>query len=369
METRIYKKILLGLLYLVLATISCWATAQSLSLSLPKWSEILCWLLTIAFFIIASFGLKLILDSFDKNNFVEHRWLKLLGGIFILLGFWIMFSMPTNTHSFFYWNSIDDVLTKDIVTTRDYLRDLENNTITENKIRELQTKLKNDVYSKLAQLESEISNPANPGDGPETKKRVAELAVVLDKGYSDIYLSGIANTPAQRRKLCDAYRNEVNVLLEEKLLEIANNNRNQKLEAQFKKEATVAIARIEAIEKKMHDINDPLDTDNSKVMMDVCARLHQGYVVIQNNKDYINFNNVLDEEKYAPAVEISESGTKIIKPVITDTKRFLSVYEVWKDYLTTDRYKGMGMGIWILASILCDVAAFVYFDLMFKKEY
>lgn len=85
--------------FVALAAVSCWATQESLHLLLASWPQFLCWIVTIAFFIIASFGTKLIVDSLNQNVYVERRGKKLIGGILILLFFWLIFSMPTNTHT------------------------------------------------------------------------------------------------------------------------------------------------------------------------------------------------------------------------------------------------------------------------------
>ena len=48
--------------FLAFAAVSCWATTESLHLLLPNWPLVLCWIVTIGFFIIASLGTKMIVD-------------------------------------------------------------------------------------------------------------------------------------------------------------------------------------------------------------------------------------------------------------------------------------------------------------------
>ena len=69
------------LFYLVLAAYSCWATTHSLHLLMPTVPTILVWGITIAFFIVASFGTKLIVDSLNQNVYQENRKGMLVGGI------------------------------------------------------------------------------------------------------------------------------------------------------------------------------------------------------------------------------------------------------------------------------------------------
>jgi hypothetical protein len=45
----------------------------------------------------------------------------------------------------------------------------------------------------------------------------------------------------------------------------------------------------------------------------------------------------------------------------------LSVYDVWVDFLT-GKQGGLAFVFWIIISILVDVAAFIFFDIAFKKR-
>ena len=53
--------------FTALMGISCWATSESIHLLLPSWPGIFCWVVTIAFFFIASYGSKLIVDSLNLS--------------------------------------------------------------------------------------------------------------------------------------------------------------------------------------------------------------------------------------------------------------------------------------------------------------
>lgn len=93
--------------FLILAGISCWATEQSLHLLLPTgWPEVLVWGITIAFFVVASLGTKMIADTLNSPAFIDNRKVKLFGGILLVIFFWLLMSMPTNTHTFFYNDKI-----------------------------------------------------------------------------------------------------------------------------------------------------------------------------------------------------------------------------------------------------------------------
>ena len=140
-----YMKLLSLLAFVAFAAVSCWATAESLHLLLPSWPVVLCWIVTIGFFVIASLGSKMIVDSMNPNIYQERRGLTLMGGLFLLLVFWLVCSMPTNTHTFFYRNSIGDITAQDIFTTKTYLQMLRDNVKTEAQIKARQDELRKEL--------------------------------------------------------------------------------------------------------------------------------------------------------------------------------------------------------------------------------
>ena len=87
--------------FLAFAAVSCWATAESLHLLLSSWPVALCWIVSIVFFVIASIGTKMIVDSLNQNIYLEKRGFRFICGIILFLVFWLICIMPTNTHTFF----------------------------------------------------------------------------------------------------------------------------------------------------------------------------------------------------------------------------------------------------------------------------
>lgn len=122
-----YLKLFSIVAFLALASVSCWATAESLHLLLSSWPTIMCWIVTVCFFVIASLGTKMIVDSLNQKIYMEKRGMNLVLGIIILVVFWLVCSLPTNTHTFFYRTVINDRVTTDISTTCGYLGQIKNN--------------------------------------------------------------------------------------------------------------------------------------------------------------------------------------------------------------------------------------------------
>ena len=92
--------------FLILAAISCWATEHSFHLLIKWMPEPFVWGLTIAFFIVASYGTKMIVDALNKDLWMDHRRRTFWIGVVLAFIFWLLMSMPTNTHTFFYNHNI-----------------------------------------------------------------------------------------------------------------------------------------------------------------------------------------------------------------------------------------------------------------------
>lgn len=348
-----YKKLGFALAFFALAAVSCWATQESLHLLLPGWPQILCWIVTVAFFIVASLGTKMIVDAFNRNAYVERRGLRLVAGIIIMIVFWLIFSMPTNTHTFFYRNAIAGVASTDITATKSYLDQLKNNTVTEKKIQEKQTEVENAVWSKFGELRAEILNDANPGFGPNAKRILADFADLLQ--VKDVQpLSHTGTSEQQRQKLVTAYRSKIQTLLDSRLANIRTSMLTPD-EDTYKSQAAADWANLDLFEGAVKD--GSADLENAEDIKELDDRLTKGYATIRNYQQYVVFQ-AGDEEQYIP-----RDG----RQQVTKVKKMLSVFDVWKDFLS-GTYKGQGLIIWVLLSVLVDVAAFIFFSLAFSKD-
>ena len=348
-------KVIAAFAFIALASWSCWATEESLHLLLPNIPQVLVWIVVIAFFILASLGTKLIVDSLNQNVYIDKRGSKLLGGILMVIVFWLIFSMPTNTHTFFYRNAIPSIASDDITTTKGYLDQLRNNTVTENKIQAAQMKVRNEIWALFGELESEINNDANPGFGPNARRILAEFATLLQVDRIEpLSYQGTTVSKQQRQKLIDAYRTKINTLLENRLM-IIRNSMIAPDESTYKSLANTDWKNINEMEKAITsgdaDLNDADDVN------ELNNRLVKGYSTIKNYQQYIDFTSVEEKNQYIP-----ESGTSVTK-----VKKMLSVFDVWKDFIN-GKYKGHGLIIWVILSILVDLGAFIFFDIAFKKD-
>lgn len=350
MNDNKYAKLFTLAGFLIFAAVSCWATAESLHMLLPSWPALFCWAVTIGFFFIASWGTKMIADSLDTNNYMERRGATLAGGIFIVLIFWLICSMPTNTHTFFFRNLINEKVTTDIATTQNYLAQIKDNVVTDELIKTKQSEVERQVNIKLQSLEAEIKNPLNPGNGPETEKILGEIAQIL--GVARINkLSGAGNSVNERTTLYNAYREVILTQLETRKANIkaemmpSSNNYRKTAEKDYK--------NLDLTKKYIDQ--GGLSLTNADDIKDICDKLNQGYSTVKSHQQYVNFKSEADKSNYT----CDNPQTKV--------SRLLSVYDVWVDFFT-GKEGGLAFIFWILISILVDVAAFIFFDLTFKKK-
>ena len=351
MESKNYLKIVYLAAFVAFAGVSCWATAESLKLLLPSWPVIMCWVVTVGFFIIASFGTKLIADTFNQNIFMEHRGAKLVGGVFIVLVFWLACSMPTNTHTFFYRSFINEKVTSDISMTETYLSQIASGEVTSQLIADKKADLQNNVNVKLGELEAEIKNSLNPGYGPKSEEILKSFADLLGvPSITPLSHRGTSLSAQARQQLYDAYRLKIYALMDSKMRNIEailtpkNKNHIEKAKHNYKVLGQVR----NAIDDKSLSLTDPDD------MQTICDKLNDGYNTINAYHDFVRFNNSEDEARYVT----TRPETKV--------RRMLSVFDVWIDFVKGEY--PWSFIFWILISVLVDVAAFIFFDIAFKRR-
>lgn len=343
-------KILSILAFIAFAGVSCWATAESLHLLLDSWPIVMCWIVTVGFFIIASIGTKLIVDSLNKNIYQEKRGLKFIGGLILVVVFWLICSMPTNTHTFFYRTVINNVTNNDILCTTGYLAQIKENTRNKEQAELKVKQLQNDLEILLGELEAEIKNDANPGFGEKAEEIFRKFAKLLDVAQIQP-LNVKAVTPKQRQDLCDAYRKKMYLHAETKARNIM-----QSILVPSKSNLKEAVGSLRNLNQAKEMIaSGVIDLNDTKDVKAVSEELNTAYNVIKKNEQFVNFKSETDKAEYTA------------NSPITKVKRLISVFDAWEAFLKGE-FAGHGFGFWIIISILVDIAAFIFFDIAFKKR-
>ena len=351
MEQNKFVKIFSICAFIAFATVSCWATAESLHLLLPALPLTLSWIITIGFFVIASLGSKMIVDSLNQNIYLEKRGLHLCGGVILLLVFWLICSMPTNTHTFFYRNCITDVTLDDLKNTEGYLNDIRDNTFAEEKFRLQCADLETKVNAKLEDLRLEIDGP-DRGDGPKAERIRIELTELL-KCAPITKIDGPTATQTQRNKIIQAYREKVIAQLKVREAAIYLQLVDENKVALAKKDATNDLKKVQSAITGLNEMRNNGVQDDATINT-ANGILKGAYATVRNYSDMVVFKSDADKASYTADNQV------------TKTTRLLSVIDTWIDFVK-GKFDGRGFIFWVIISILVDVAAFVFFDIAFKK--
>lgn len=349
MEQRNYLKVFCAVAFFAFAAVSCWATVESLHLLLSAKDSsipvIFVWIITVGFFFIASWGSKMIVDSLNSHVYTENPGLSLAGGIFIMIIFWLLMSMPTNTHTLFYKDTIRDVAIRDLQKTEDYLRALENDEYAQVQIEKDWSLYEKEVWGIYQRFCNEVANPSRPGIAEYAENILKELDAKL--GVKIGRVQPRSNTVKEWNKVLEIYRSSISNLLEQKKQEylcryIVITPEVQEKIKRNRKNISIVLNDIH----RMKSIND-------QVMVNAGIVLSESYSMINQYSDHLEFRES-DQQVYA--------GNSLSK-----TERMLSVWDVWMDFFNGKIARGKFV-FWMIISILIDVAGFIFFDMAFKKE-
>ena len=352
---NLLKKWGCAILWLGLAGVSCYWTEQSLALFMEDFRpEILIWILTIAFFIIASYGTKLIVDALNQDVYIEHRRRTFWIGVVLTFVFWLLISMPTNTHTIFYKSHITSTVQEDISTTSKYLTQIKNREVTDSAY----YKWHDEIYSKFKIVldEFEGRKSGNSGSGKLVRSYLMDINQLLE-----------SQMPGSSIKFNDQAMNSTNP-------QIFTNYENQFINALEKIRIAKYQAPQEAIDKAencleiLSNINDSIlylsqsGKISDSIIAQAAANVKIGYGVISKNHKYVNFNHdnngLNDKDQYVPKKEGEHTQTKI--------ERQKSAYNTWVDFLQ-GKYP-LSFLYAIFVALLVDIAAFMFFDFAFKKQ-
>lgn len=341
--------------------VSCWATVESLHMSLG-WPKPFFWIAAIGIFVLSSLATKLIVDCFNQRIRVDHRGRQLMGGILMLLAFWICFSLPTNTHTFFYKENAKEIILQDLSTTKAYLKQLKDNSSVGETIKAKISNHCTDVWAAFDNFASEIRNPTNKGYGPVAKEKLSNLNRVL--GGEPIKIqSGTFTSLKIREAIIDSYKAQVKYRLQADSARITQEGMTSDVK-NFTDAATKNLKGIEKAEKIVNLRNINNEDLQKEDVKNIQEELTNGYTTIKNYHQYVEFSKdkdgkYIDKDYYVP----TEKSDKIV----TKSSRVGKVVNVWQDYFK-GKYKGMGFVFWILISALVDIAGFIFFDIAFKRE-
>lgn len=359
MRTLNWKKIISILAFIGLAGFSCYWTAESLYIWQPSITIYGAWLIAVVFYIIASICFSRFIKSFEKYGYFGQGLFASRGGhlFFGLIGltiFWLMVSLPTNTHTLLYRASIKEIVKSDLTRTQGYLQGLKDNNLEIKKIEDKYKSKKDAVDAIILRLVAEIDNPSAVGIGHRFETILVELDRTLfegNKGDKKIQrVAQVGTTRSQWLTAINYYQSQAYEQL--KLYRAKCDKEIEEVKRMMGSKTLEGL--IKNSEIALSDINK-MDGINNDIIKAATDDLANGYSFIKANSQYIAFK---DNDK----IHYTRDGA------MPETKEMLSVPDVWKDYLTTDKYNGHGFIWWVFIALLVDLAGFVFFNFAFSKD-
>lgn len=357
MRTLDFKKIICMLAFLGLAGFSCFWTAESLFIWQPSITIYGAWLIAVVFYIVASLCFTKVLKALDRNEYfgdkLGGRGGQLILGLLGLIVFWLVVSLPTNTHTLLYRASIKSVIKSDLTRTQGYLQGLKENNVEVKKIEDKYNSKKEAVDAHILRLIAETKNPSAMGIGHRFETILVELQKTLGTELQRV--ARIGNTPSQWLTAVNYYQSQAYEQL--KLYKAECDKEIKKIQDLMKSDQLDNLIKNCGI--ALNDIDKMNGVDND-ILSAATKDLTNGYAFIKANSRYIDFastpNGEQDKKRYTREGAMPEA------------QEMLSVDQVWKDYLITDKFQGHGFIWWILIALLVDLAAFVFFNLAFGRN-
>ena len=347
MEQNKFLKIFALVAFVAFAAVSCWSTTESLFLTLenaqiPKW---VFWIAVVGLYVLTSICFKMVIDSFNQNIYVEHRTAKFIIGLLGVVLLWIVFSMPTNSHTFFYKQMAKSTAVKELKHVDGELQKLSSeNTFLETYNAEW-NKFEADVLNALAGVKREINDFQNIGTGDKTEARIVDVEDLLGLKTGTIArIKARNNTQKELNKVCEYYDKAV-----KEQLDIKHQQHNAKVAAALEdfQQKMSSVGPIRRAIKTTLDQLDDAQYDKEAVLKNARIVIGQSYAELESQ-----FNGLYTYDE-----------------TIYRSDRLVKVTKVWGDYFRGKfRHTDYTLWYWILLAVIVDIAAFAFFSIAFKKE-
>lgn len=350
-----FKRVFSLIAFLALAGFSCFWTSESLYLWLPMITRAGAWLITIAVYVFASWCFSRFFKAFEreekfKPGLFSSRAGHLVGGFLGLFVSWIVFSLPTNTHTLLYRSSVKSVLSEELNNSITYLndsikfvteKDAYSDSLRVKKIDGIISELNNHV----AGLQNEFIHPDRKGFGPICKAHIDRIKYLMEtQGYM---FKEVTNIDGGRDKVNFVYKQVRDCIydLEKQKAKIVNNKEVDKGRKEHLKYCNDALAQLNSLEAREYDrdvISNALKFNNA------------AYSFLKKNLK--RYNSDEDKKKFTR------------EQVSSDTDTMHNVPGVWVEFLFGEKYKGTGFGWFVLLAFMVDLMAFIFFNIAQKQE-
>lgn len=375
MNNNNFLRIFSIIAFIAFMLVSCWATVESLCMSDPlgmkiKYPQIPYWVVTIGLYVISGLGATLIVNSLNQKIIrIDNRGGRLVGGIVLLLVFWLLFSMPTNTHTFFYSNKGEGIIQEDIRRTTMYLQQLSQEQV-EQTILKVQSETDAKIRSAYQAFVKEYDSRANPGYGPYATQNLNKLNELLaEYNVEGLRMKNANHNNANvRKKVIADYDAEI-----ENYINLANEYIKQNILAEkgiVKKNADEVLNKLKNDESLMELYKAHDTTMAIGKVKNIVNDVQDGYKVIANHPEQVRFANNYDKQLYSGLTddkgEVLKSSDGKIVAKDCESARLFNAFSVWQDFFN-GKFKGKGFFYWIMLAMLVDIGGFIFFTIAFRK--
>lgn len=333
--------------FVLAALFSCWATSTSLLLMMPTLFSpnpiirtIMVWVLVFLVFVLSSMSIKWIIDAL--RNDCDNRRTMFWGGLATLIVTWILISLPTNAHTFFYNQQIGAVLSEDLTNTENYSQQLANRSNVDSAFYDLEKK----VLTEWSKFEDEVKTgvTGKSGFGKYAAAHISKINELMGFEY-------MLPTPQNTHKANDATNttllNQWKDMLRQKLSE-------KKLDQyvaskEIAKDAQEDIKKMQLMQDTVQNLiatNRISEMASEPIIRQTNAVLQDAYTTIKNGSSFVKFNKGDKEIYTADNIE-------------TRTSRFFNPYVVMYDFFC-GKYTWTFI-FWILLSIVIDLMGFFFY--------
>ncbi len=318
------------ILWIAVSVGSCYLTVESFYLLLD-WSKWILWIFALAFFVLSSVGMTFIYDSLNSNSDLSNdkRTPCFVTGILMVLAFWGIFSLPTNTHTLYLQQNAIEVVKKDLTKAQKELDNLSNREIA---IIDQDQKRKN-VRTLLSDLEVEYLNPSRRGLGWRCDTIIARIENELSNTEEKFKIDKSRGRTA--KESFEHIERQVENKLENSVIKDPTERFNISEEHQIQMKATSR--KINNLLKDIDKMNPSTAVEKSQKPLESACSLLETYT----KKAEHEFDN-------------------------TETAKLKNVYGVLFSWFRGD-LKGQGFAIWFVISILIDLAGFLFATIAFRN--
>lgn len=357
------QKILYWVGFAILAVISVWATTSSFMLIMPNWvadNTVITTMIVFAFvlvlFVISSLALKWVIESYTQAYVISDSKMKSMryGGLLLFITTWMLVSLPTNAHTFFYKLMVGNVVKEDLTHTIKYTRQLSDRVVVDSVYND---SILTPVMAEWDAFCEEVQNGSPESDfqkgiGKYASRHIGNINAIIKE--PDYHVPVLPHLKGYSNAQCVAVLNEYR---ENILTPTLNRLKSDKYQVSIDiaDEATGCLVQLETMQDTIVYCNQigALSKASSNNLVKQCEGvLNNAYTNIKTGFKYVVFDNKTDEALYTA------------ENLDTRTSRFLNPYSVMGDFFAGDI--PLTFLFWILLSIIIDVSGFILFYLANK---